>query len=206
MRSILHDWPDEKCAEILANLKPAMTPKYSKLLINEYVIPDTGAHWISTALDMLMMATFSSRERSEQNWRRILEGVGYRIIKIWSQEPGAESLIEAEVAAEAPEPGTQSLSKVDVASEAPNGIASKSRDDNLVEAPDIAATEPEAETLSELSATAHVSPVVAVEPEMASTINADTSPPGPSIVIPEAGSESSSKADLVPEQPKLIVS
>ena len=204
MRSILHDWPDEKCAEILANLKPAMTPKYSKLLINEYVIPDTGAHWISTALDMLMMATFSSRERSEQNWRRILEGVGFRIIKIWSPEPGAESLIEAEVAAEAPEPGTQSLNEVDVASEAPTG-ASKSGDDNSVEAPDIFATEAEAEGLSQHNSTAHVFPVVAIELEMASTINADISSSGPAIVVPEAGSKSPTKADLLPEQPKLVV-
>ena len=193
MRSILHDWPDEKCAEILANLKPAMTPKYSRLLINEYVIPDTGAHWISTALDMLMMATFSSRERSEQNWRRILEGVGFRIIKIWSPEPGAESLIEAEVAAEAPEPGTQSLSEVDVASEAPNGIAGKSGNDNSVEAPDIVATEAEAEGLSEHISTAHVPPV------------ADSSSSGPAILFPGALSKSPTKADLLPEQPKLVV-
>lgn len=205
MRSILHDWPDEKCAEILANLKPAMTPKYSKLLINEYVIPDTGAHWISTALDMLMMASFSSRERSEQNWRRILEGVGFRIIKIWTPEPGAESLIEAEVAVEAPEPGTQSLSETDVASEAPNGIASKSANENLVEAPDIVATEPDTEGLSEADSTAQVPTRVAIEPGMASIINADISSPGPAIVVPETGSEGSSKADLLPEQPTLVV-
>ena len=203
MRSILHDWPDEKCAEILANLKPAMTPKYSKLLINEYVIPDTRAHWISTALDMLMMATFSSRERSEQNWRRILEDVGFRIIKIWCPEPGAESLIEAEVAAEAPEPGTQSLGEADVASEAPNGIAGKSENESLVEASDIVATKLNTECLSESHSTTHVPPVVAIEPGMASTINADISP-GPAIVVPEAGFESSTKADLLPEQPKPV--
>lgn len=123
MGSVLHDWTDEQCAEILANLKPAMTPKYSKLLISEYVIPETGAHWISTALDIFMMSIFFSGERREQNWRRMLEGEGFRIIKIWTGEPGAESLIEAEVAAEVPEPGTQTLTEADVASEAPDGIA-----------------------------------------------------------------------------------
>ena len=205
MRSILHDWPDDKCTEILANLKLAMTPKYSKLLINEYVIPDTGAHWISTALDMLMMATFSSRERSEQNWRRILEGVGFRILKIWTPEPGAESLIEAEVAAEAPEPGTQSLSEADVASEAPNGIASKSGNENMVETPDIVATEPDTKGLSEANSTAQVPTSVAIEPGMASIINADISSPEPAIVVPEAGSESLIKADLLPGRPRLVL-
>lgn len=205
MRSILHDWPDEKCAEILANLKPAMTPKYSKLLINEYVLPATGAHWISTALDMLMMATFSSRERSEQNWRTILEGVGFRIIKIWCPEPGAESLIEAEVAVEAPEPGTQSLGEAEVATEAPDGVASKSESENLVEASNIVATKPDTEGLSEPHSRAHVAPVVAIESRMASTVNADISSPGPAIIVPEAGFESSTKADLLPEQQKLLV-
>ena len=123
MGSVLHDWTDEICAEILANLKPAMNPKYSKLLINEFVIPDTGAHWISTSLDISMMAIFATGERREQNWRRILEGVGFRITKIWTPEPGAESLIEAEVAAEVPEAGTQTLTKADVASEAQDAIA-----------------------------------------------------------------------------------
>ena len=141
MGSVLHDWPDEKCAEILANLKSAMTPKYSKLLINEFVIPETGAHWISTAIDIFMMAIYSAGERREQTWRRILEGVGFRIIKIWTPEPGSESLIEAEVAAEVPEPGTQTLTEADVASEAPDGIA-KSGTEGLVEALDVVAVEP----------------------------------------------------------------
>ena len=186
MGSTLHDWTDEKCAEILANLKPAMTPKYSKLLINEFVIPDTGAHWISTALDILMMAVYSSAERSEQNWRRMLEGVGFRITKIWTSEPGTESLIEAEVAdevaAEVTEPGTQTLTEADVASNAPDGIA-KSGTEKFVKAPD----------------------VVANEHGMASIIKADPLSHAPAIVASEPGSESTTKADLPSEQPKLVV-
>ncbi len=179
MGAVLHDWTDEKCAEILANLKPAMTPNYSKLLINEFVIPDTGAHWISTALDFFMMAVYSSGERREQNWRRVLEGVGFRITQIWTPEPGLESLIEAEVAAE---PGAQTLTEADVASEAPDGIA-KSGTEKLVEAPD----------------------VIAIEPGMASVINADPLSHAPAIVASEPGSESPPKAELPSEQPNLVV-
>ena len=182
MGSVLHDWTDEKCAEILANLKPAMTPKYSKLLINEFVIPDTGAHWISTALDIFMMAVYSAGERREQNWRRILDGVGFRITKIWTPEPGSESLIEAEVAAEVPEAGTQTLTEADVASEAHDAIA-KSVTEKLVEVPD----------------------VVAIEPGIASIINADPLSHAHAIVASEPGSESSPKTDLQSEQPKLVV-
>ena len=183
MGSVLHDWTDEKCAEILANLKSAMTPKYSKLLINEFVIPETGAHWIGTAIDIFMMAIYSAGERREQNWRRMLEGVGFRIIKIWTPEPGSESLIEAEVAAEAPEPGTQTLIEADSASEAPDGIA-KSETEGLVEAPD----------------------VVAIEPEIASITKADPLSQAPAVKASEPGSESSTKANLPSEQRKLVVS
>lgn len=97
MHSCLHDWPDSKARDILANLKPGLTKGYSKLLINENVIPDRGAHWLSTALDMAMMANFSACERTEQNWRALLESAGFKVIKIWTYEPGTESLIEAEV-------------------------------------------------------------------------------------------------------------
>ncbi|KAA6408781.1 MAG: O-methyltransferase [Lasallia pustulata] len=38
-RNIFHDWPDEKCAEILRNLVPAMDPEYSTLLIDDFVLP-----------------------------------------------------------------------------------------------------------------------------------------------------------------------
>ena len=98
MHSCLHDWPDSAAHDILLSQSSAMTRGYSKLLINENVIPARGAHWLSTALDMTMMAGFSSCERTEDNWRSLLLAAGFRIIKIWTYEPGVESLIEAELA------------------------------------------------------------------------------------------------------------
>ncbi len=98
MHSCLHDWPDVKGEEILVNLKPAMTKGYSKLLINENVIADKGAHWVTTGLDLLLMTNLSACERTEQNWRKLLKSAGFEITKIWTYEPGTESLIEAELA------------------------------------------------------------------------------------------------------------
>ena len=98
MHSCLHDWPDRKCEEMLVSLKPAMTKGYSKLLINENVIADKGAHWLTTGLDLLVMATFSGCERTERNWRTLLQSAGFKIIQIWTYKPGTESLIEAELA------------------------------------------------------------------------------------------------------------
>ena len=98
MHRIMHDWPDSKCHEILTNLKSAMTPGYSKLLLYEMVIPDRGAQGNSTGLDILMMSLFAACERTTQGWKILLESAGFRIIKIWPIEPASESLIEAELA------------------------------------------------------------------------------------------------------------
>lgn len=98
MHSILHDWNDELCQKILSNLAAAMTPGYSKLLINDNVIPATGAHWQATSLDIVMMVDLAAKERTEQQWYKLIEPVGLRIVKIWTAQASAESLIECELA------------------------------------------------------------------------------------------------------------
>lgn len=97
MHSVLHDWPDEVCAKILAQITSAMKPGYSKLLINENVIPPTNADWQATALDIMMLTLLSSRERTEEDWNNVLSGAGLKICKIWSAANGVESLIECEL-------------------------------------------------------------------------------------------------------------
>ncbi|ETS79410.1 hypothetical protein PFICI_09263 [Pestalotiopsis fici W106-1] len=98
MHSTLHDWPDDVCGSILRNIKAAMAPGYSRLLINENVIPKSNAHWEMTALDMVMLTLFSSRERTEDDWTGLLEANGLRIVKIWQGAKACESLIECELA------------------------------------------------------------------------------------------------------------
>ena len=97
MHSILHDWNDESCRKILKGLIPAMRPGYSKILINENVIPSTNAYWETTSLDFIMMADFSSTERTEKHWHELIESVGLKITNIWTVQRGVESLIECEL-------------------------------------------------------------------------------------------------------------
>lgn len=75
-----------------------MTPGYSKVLINENVVPDTGAHWQATALDIVMMADFGAKERTGRQWHQLIESVGLKVVKIWTPLHSAESLIECELA------------------------------------------------------------------------------------------------------------
>ncbi|KAI9751446.1 MAG: hypothetical protein M4579_006056 [Chaenotheca gracillima] len=97
LHSVLHDWGDENALKILQQLVPALEKGYSKILINENVIPDTGASWEMTSLDFYMMGLAASRERTESQWRKLLDSAGLKAVKIWFHERASESLIEAEL-------------------------------------------------------------------------------------------------------------
>ncbi|KAK0714772.1 O-methyltransferase-domain-containing protein [Lasiosphaeris hirsuta] len=99
MHSVLHDWPDDKCASIIGHIKSAMTPGYSKLLINKNVIPSLrGQIRKQTCMDLYMMVMFGSRERTEEDWRGLLEGkCGLKICNIWNPGNGVEGIVECEV-------------------------------------------------------------------------------------------------------------
>ena len=71
-----------------------MEPSYSKILINENVVPETGASWKMTSLDWTMMATGASAERTDTQWRELVSSVGLRVEGVWTKDPSCESLIE----------------------------------------------------------------------------------------------------------------
>ena len=94
LRSILHDWPDDKCRLILSRLASAMTPGYSKVLVNELVLQDQGCSAIAAQVDITMMACLASEERSERQWHGLVDSAGLKIEKIWTDVPEAESVME----------------------------------------------------------------------------------------------------------------
>src|SRR5271155_524356 len=96
--SVLHNWTDEECRRTFLTLLPTMTKGYSKVLVNEMVIPNKGAPWLTTAMDWTMMVLLSSRERTESAWRTLLHSVGLKVVKIWTDPSGTHGLIEAELA------------------------------------------------------------------------------------------------------------
>jgi len=81
MRNILHDWPDEKCITILKNTAAALVPG-SVILIDELVIPNTGAHFHATQQDIALMTTLAALERTHEQWYSLIEAAGLRIKKI----------------------------------------------------------------------------------------------------------------------------
>ncbi|KAJ5180400.1 Winged helix-turn-helix transcription repressor DNA-binding [Penicillium capsulatum] len=96
MHSVLHDWSDEMCRSILVNMAAAMKPGFSKLLINENVVPDRNASWEATGLDFIMMSV-GAAERTRKDWVELVASAGLQILGIWTAHQGTESLIECEL-------------------------------------------------------------------------------------------------------------
>jgi hypothetical protein len=100
LHSVLHDWGDADCLRILANLKPALKPGYSRVLFNEIVLSEENPTIHATSMDMMMLAHCDpAYERTERAWRDLLGQAGYVVTGIFSNAGAAESLIEAEIAA-----------------------------------------------------------------------------------------------------------
>ncbi|KAF3930355.1 O-demethylpuromycin-O-methyltransferase [Dactylellina cionopaga] len=95
---IIHDWPDNEAMQILQNLRPAMKKGYSKLLICEVVLPAKGASLEQAMQDVLMMACIASFDRTEAAWRALLAQTGYKVVQLWEDKRGLNTVIEAELA------------------------------------------------------------------------------------------------------------
>lgn len=98
LHGVLHDWSDEPARKILEQLRPAMEPGYSKLLVHDHVLPESQPHPQATAYDLTMMVKVSALERTESMWQTLLESAGFKIIKVWNSSLMTQSVIEAELA------------------------------------------------------------------------------------------------------------
>lgn len=97
-RSVLHDWSDEACRRILAEIVKVMTPGYSKLLISDNVLIEGRTSPEVCASDMAMLAFVCARERTKMQWEELLASCGLSIVYIVQAEEGGQSTMEAVLA------------------------------------------------------------------------------------------------------------
>lgn len=69
----------------------------SRLLIDEYVVPDEGASLRVSCADMLMLMLPGGIERTQSQWKRLFDTVRPKleIVKVWTARPDKQSVIEA---------------------------------------------------------------------------------------------------------------
>ena len=72
----------------------AISPK-SSLLIDDWILPDIGAPVAGGTYGLMMLMLFSGMERSENEWKGLLDSVGLEIKKVWRKDGVGEGVIEA---------------------------------------------------------------------------------------------------------------
>ena len=96
LKSVLHNWDDERCAAILGRCREAMSPR-ARLYIVERVVPErlgTSARDQSIAhSDLNMMVALSGRERGEAEFRALLVDASLGIERRVATDGGAGVIV-----------------------------------------------------------------------------------------------------------------
>ena len=95
MQHIIHDWNDESALRILGNVRRALAARPDgRLIVVDMVLPEDSQPHPGKLLDLLMLMFPGGRERTEAEWRSLLEKAGFTITRIVSTK-AADSVIEA---------------------------------------------------------------------------------------------------------------
>lgn len=97
LRRVLHDWPDKEAIQILQNQRMALRKGYSRILLNEKVVPPQGASPADVVSDIIGMVV-AATERTETEWRQLVAQAGGMVVTdIMSFEECAEQIIVIEL-------------------------------------------------------------------------------------------------------------
>ncbi|MEU8804104.1 MULTISPECIES: methyltransferase [unclassified Spirillospora] len=100
LKSVIHDWHDEKATAILKNVRAAMRPG-DRVLVLEQVMPEIVTPETAGVVrnDLNMLVSTGGRERTEAEFRELLEGAGLTVVSLTGPlPPSAYHVIEAEPA------------------------------------------------------------------------------------------------------------
>ncbi|WP_052852544.1 methyltransferase [Streptomyces avicenniae] len=95
---VLHNWSDEDCLRILGRVREAM-PAHARLIVIDSVIPEGGGLHPSMLADLFMMVILGGKERTEGDWRQLLDEAGFRMTRAVQAENTGGTLVHALVEA-----------------------------------------------------------------------------------------------------------
>jgi len=55
----------------------------SIILLDEWILPDTKANVDAVSMDLTMLTAFAGGERTEKQWRSIIDEIGLELVKIY---------------------------------------------------------------------------------------------------------------------------
>jgi hypothetical protein len=94
LRNIIHDWEDEPAATILHNCARAMHPQ-GKVALIEMVLGQSNSEELAPLMDLDMLLIPGGRERTAEEYERLLTTAGLRMTRIVPTQ-GYACVIEAE--------------------------------------------------------------------------------------------------------------
>ena len=80
LKGIIHDWNDEAALKILKNCRNAIDPDGTLLLVEAVLTRSTDP--AAALMDMLMMVLTSGRERTELEFRSLLQEAGFSMMQV----------------------------------------------------------------------------------------------------------------------------
>ena len=90
---VIHDWSEEQCLAILGHCRRAMKAG-NRLLIIEMVLPPGDTPHPGKLLDIVMLSLPGGQERTEPEYRALLDRAGFRMARVVPTE-SAVSIVEA---------------------------------------------------------------------------------------------------------------
>jgi hypothetical protein len=81
LKHIIHDWHDDASVQILRNVRSAATAG-TVLLLVEAVMPEDDSESIARLADMAMLVIHDGRERTADEYRRLLDEAGFTMIGV----------------------------------------------------------------------------------------------------------------------------
>jgi hypothetical protein len=95
LSTVLHDWADEPASKILRNVASA-GGSGARLSLVEFVVPPGNTPHMSKMLDLTMLGIVTGKERTELEWRGLLEASGFVNVQILETQSPV-SIIQATV-------------------------------------------------------------------------------------------------------------
>jgi SAM-dependent methyltransferase len=81
MKHIIHDWDDERAMVILQNIRKAMNPG-GRVILLESVLPPGNTPDFGKVIDLEMLVLPGGRERTEAEFRSLLDRAGFALTRI----------------------------------------------------------------------------------------------------------------------------
>ena len=81
LTTVIHDWDDERAGLILRNCRRAMGSG-TRLLLAEAIVPPLNEYHFSKHMDLEIMVMYGGRERTEEEYRRLLAAEGFDVKQV----------------------------------------------------------------------------------------------------------------------------